>query len=54
MKIQMRGHQQTLHNLEKPSASSRRKKDMSRSKKGQAEHDREVRKVANEYLKKGV
>jgi alpha-amylase/alpha-mannosidase (GH57 family) len=27
--------------------------DMSRSKKGQAEHDREGRKVANEYLKKG-
>jgi hypothetical protein len=27
--------------------------DMSRSKRGQAEHDREVRKVANEYLKKG-
>ena len=26
---------------------------MSRSKKGHAEHDREVRKVANEYLKKG-
>ena len=26
---------------------------MSRSKKGQAEHDREVRKVANEYLEKG-
>ena len=26
---------------------------MSRSKKGQAEHDREGRKVANEYLKKG-
>src|SRR4030043_1500018 len=26
---------------------------MSRSKKGQAEHDREVRKVANEYLKRG-
>jgi len=27
--------------------------DMSRSKRGQAEHDREVRKVANEYLEKG-
>jgi alpha-amylase/alpha-mannosidase (GH57 family) len=26
---------------------------MSRSKRGQAEHDREVREVANEYLKKG-
>ena len=26
---------------------------MSRSKRGQAEHDREVRKVANEYLEKG-
>jgi hypothetical protein len=26
---------------------------MSRSKKGQAEHDREVRRVANEYLMKG-
>lgn len=26
---------------------------MSRSKKGQAEHDREVRRVANEYLRKG-
>jgi hypothetical protein len=26
---------------------------MNRSKKGQVEHDREVRKVANEYLKKG-
>ena len=26
---------------------------MSISKKGQAEHDREVRRVANEYLKKG-
>ena len=26
---------------------------MFRSKKGQAEHDREVRKVANEYLKEG-
>jgi hypothetical protein len=25
---------------------------MSRSKRGQAEHDREVRRVANEYLKK--
>lgn len=27
---------------------------MSRSKKGQAEHDIEVRRVANEYLRKGV
>jgi hypothetical protein len=26
---------------------------MSRSKRGQAEHDREVRRVVNEYLKKG-
>ncbi|MEW6374744.1 MAG: hypothetical protein AB1502_03010 [Thermodesulfobacteriota bacterium] len=26
---------------------------MTRSKKGQAEHDREVRRVANEYLRKG-
>jgi len=26
---------------------------MSRSKRGQVEHDREVRRVANEYLKKG-
>jgi hypothetical protein len=26
---------------------------MSRSKRGQAEHDREVRRVANEYLRKG-
>jgi len=26
---------------------------MNRSKKVQAEHDREVRRVANEYLKKG-
>jgi len=26
---------------------------MSRSKKGQAEHDRQVRQVANKYLKKG-
>jgi len=26
---------------------------MNRTKKGQAEHDREVRRVANEYLKKG-
>jgi hypothetical protein len=37
----------------KPSASSKKKKDTSRSKKNQAEHDREVRRVANEYLKKG-
>jgi hypothetical protein len=38
----------------KPSVSSkRRKEDMSRSKKGQAEHDGEVRRVANEYLRKG-
>ncbi len=27
--------------------------DMSRSKKNKAEHDREVKRVANEYLKKG-
>jgi len=26
---------------------------MARTKKGQAEHDREVRRVANEYLRKG-